>query len=187
MSILPPIGIGCYFFSNAITAFFLGSNWMDASFMIGIFGLTKPLMICYNNFLGESFRSKGFFYKSIFYQVFILSLDLILRLTIGRISLTLYIWMSVISDLVVVVVAIFILKFLFDISLLKEITSIIPSFLCCVLFMPIVFISNTYSVPFYISLAQILICATIYFAFYFIFYKKNFVNMLSYFKFERKQ
>lgn len=187
MCLLPPIGVGCYFFSRVITAFFLGSNWMDASFMIGIFGLTKPLLICYNNFLGEAFRSKGYFYKSIFYQIFILSLDLVLRLTIGRISLTAYIWMSVVSDIIVVVTAIIILRLLFGLSILKEISAILPSLLCCGLFLPVVFLSRTYNVSFLVSVVQIFVCGSLYFLFYFILYKKNFVNMLSYFKFEKRK
>ncbi len=187
MSILPPIGIGCFFFSNTIVSLMLGSKWADASFMIGVFGLTKPLIICYNNFLSESFRSKGFFYRSIFYQLFILAVDLSLRLTIGRISLEAYIWSGVISDLIVALTAIIILKIRFRFSFTKQLTSLIPSLICCAIFLPVVLLSKSYNVTLFKTLIQIFVCASVYFAAFYLLFKTTFNNTLSYFKFGRKK
>lgn len=187
MCILPPIGVGCFFFSGTITSLMLGSKWTDASFMIGVFGLTKPLIICYNHFLSEAFRSKGFFYKSIFYQLFVLAVDLALRLTIGRISLEIYIWVSVIADLIVVIAAIGILKITFKISPIKQITSLLPSLLCCVIFFPVVYLAHEYNTTLIRTVVQILLCASIYFAAYHILFKESFRVTMSYFKFGRKQ
>lgn len=187
MCILPPIGVGCFFFSGAITSLMLGSKWSDASFMIGVFGLTKPLLICYNNFLSESFRSKGFFYRSIFYQLFILAVDLSLRLTIGRISLNMYIWVSVACDLIVTVVAIGILKKLFKFSIIKQITSLCPSLLCSAIFLPLVILAHSYDSSLTKTIAQIAVCASLYFAVYYLLFKDSFKNMLSYFRFGKKK
>ena len=186
LCILPPIGIGCFFFSNTITSLMLGNKWVDASLMIGVFGLTKPLIICYNHFLSEAFRSKGYFYKSIFYQLFVLAVDLSLRLTIGRISLDTYIWVSVIADLIVVLAAILILKLMFKISPFRQITSLLPSLLCCVIFFPIVYVAQSYNAPLITTIVQIAICASVYFAAYKILFSDLFKNTMSYFKFGRR-
>lgn len=187
LCILPPIGVGCFFFSGTITSLMLGSKWADASFMIGVFGLTKPLIICYNHFLSEAFRSKGYFYKSIFYQLFVLAVDLTLRLTIGRISLETYVWVSVIADLIVVLAAILILRLIFKISPLKQITSLLPSLLCCFIFFPVVYVSQSYHAPLFRTVVQIALCASIYFAAYQTLFSKTFKITLSYFKFGRRK
>ncbi|MBO7615273.1 MAG: oligosaccharide flippase family protein [Bacilli bacterium] len=183
--ILPPIGVGCFFFSGTITALMLGSKWSEASFMIGVFGLTKPLLICYTYFLSEAFRSKGYFYRSVFYQIFVLIIDLSLRLTIGRISLEHYIWISIVSDLLAIAGAIAILRITFKMSALKQITSLVPSFVCCVIFLPFVYVAQTYSLDLFRTMAQIFFCALVYFLAYYIIFKKLFFNALSYFKFGR--
>lgn len=185
MCILPPIGIGCFFFSNTITSLMLGSKWLDASFMIGVFGLTKPLIICYTYFLSEAFRSKGYFYRSIFYQLFVLAVDLSLRLTLGRISLEAYIWVSVLCDFLVIIAAVLILKFVFRFSALKQVTSLLPSLLCCLLFLPFVLLARDYNSSLIKTIVQILICASIYFAVFCILFKDTFKITLSYFKFGR--
>lgn len=185
MCILPPVGIGCFFFSSTITSLMLGSKWSDASLMIGVFGLTKPLIICYNHFLSEAFRSKGQFYRSIFYQLFVLSVDLLLRLTVGRISIESYIWVSVLCDLIVVAAAIIILKINFRFSAVRQITSLFPSFVCCLIFLPVVLIASKYNKNLIFTVAQVFICASIYFAAYFILFKDRFKIFLSYFKLGR--
>ena len=55
LALMIPLGIGCYFYASTVTDIFLGSKWTEAAFVIGVFALTKPLLMCFNNFLSHFF------------------------------------------------------------------------------------------------------------------------------------
>ena len=181
LSVLVPLGIGIYFYSNLVTDIFLGDKWTKAAFVISIYSLTRPLMICFNNFVSEVFRSKGHFYSSILYQLVMLAGDITLKLTIGKISYDWFIWTTVFSNLFTTLLAISILKFRYHFSIIKQWKSFAPSLLCSVFMIPFILfgVQTNYSIV--KSLAQVLLCATIYFACLKFFFPNNFKNILSYF------
>lgn len=54
-----PLGFGIFCFSDLVTEVFLGSQWMDASDFIGLWGLTSSVTIILWHFSSEVYRAKG--------------------------------------------------------------------------------------------------------------------------------
>ena len=181
LSVLVPLGIGVFFYSHFVTDIFLGSKWEEAAFVISIYSLTKPLMICFNNFMSEVFRSKGHFYSSIMYQLAMLFVDIVLKLTIGKLSYNWFIWTTVLTNLFTTVMAICILKFRYHFSILKQWNSFLPCAICSVVMIPFVLLGANMNSTTGKSMAQIITCAVIYFVSLGILFPKFFDNLLSFF------
>lgn len=54
-----PLGVGVFLFRNLITEILLGSQWRDAAYFIGWWGLTSAVTIVFSHYCSEVFRSKG--------------------------------------------------------------------------------------------------------------------------------
>jgi len=54
-----PMGAGIYLYSDVATKIFLGSQWTEASRIIGIWALTSVVMIVLGHYSSEVYRSKG--------------------------------------------------------------------------------------------------------------------------------
>ncbi|MGH1089330.1 lipopolysaccharide biosynthesis protein [Bacillus mycoides] len=54
-----PLGIGVYLYSDLATQILLGSQWSEASEVIGIWALTSSIMIVFGHFCSEVYRAKG--------------------------------------------------------------------------------------------------------------------------------
>ena len=54
-----PLGIGVYLYSDLATDLLLGSQWNEASKVVGIWALTSSVMIVYGNYCSEIYRAKG--------------------------------------------------------------------------------------------------------------------------------
>jgi PST family polysaccharide transporter len=54
-----PMGVGIFLFSDLVTMILLGSQWMEASRFIGIYGLVSNITIFTINISGNVYRSKG--------------------------------------------------------------------------------------------------------------------------------
>ncbi len=54
-----PMGIGIYLYRDFVTQILLGSQWIDASGFIGLWGLTSAFTIVLSHFSSEVYRSKG--------------------------------------------------------------------------------------------------------------------------------
>lgn len=180
LSVLIPLGIGMYFYAQLVTDIFLGELWADAIFVIGIYSLTRPLMICFNNFMSEVFRSKGHFYSSIAYQLSMLGFDLLMKFTVGRISYEMFIWTTTFTHIFTTMLAIFILKFRYGFSILKQGESFFPSVACSLIMMPVVFLGSNSKAGMIPSAAQAITSASIYFLSLGILFPKVFKNSLSY-------
>lgn len=181
--LLLPIGLGCFFYSDLITRIFLGSGWMQASFIIGVFALTKPLNCCFNNFLSEVFRSKGHFYSSVLYQLFMLIVDITLRLTIGRISLRSYILVNIAIDVIINAVALMILKYRYHFSMKKQFKALAPALACSLSMLAIILSSSEFiGESFLANTIQIIGSMSIYFMCFVIFFPKQFKMSLVYLK-----
>lgn len=64
-----PLGLGLFFYSDVATQVMLGEDWAEASFIIGIWGLTSAVKIVFSDFNSECFRAKGMPKLSFFLQV----------------------------------------------------------------------------------------------------------------------
>lgn len=54
-----PFGVGIYLFRDLITDILLGSQWKEASYFIGWWGLTSALTIVFSYYCSEVFRAKA--------------------------------------------------------------------------------------------------------------------------------
>ena len=180
--IMIPLGVGLHFYSGLVTDIFLGDQWKQATFVIGVFCLTKPLMICFNNFTSEVFRSYGHFYSSILYQLVLLGIDLLLKFTVGRISFEWFVWTTALTDIIVTIICFIILKLRYGISLIKQLMSLIPSLLCCALMIPFVLLGTYVGGNIFESIIQACICAVIYLCILRLLFPRLFKNAISYLK-----
>lgn len=64
-----PMGIGLFVYSDLATSVLLGSQWMEASKLIGLWALMSALTVVVNDFAGTVYRSKGKPNISVYYQV----------------------------------------------------------------------------------------------------------------------
>ena len=180
LSVLIPVGVGIFFYSQLVTDVFLGSKWGAAAFVISIYSLTRPLMICFNNFMSEVFRSKGHFYRSIFYQIAMLVFDITLKFTVGKISYEWFIWTTVIANILTSIMAILILKFMYGFSMFKQWQSFFPAALCSILMIPVALLGSNLKSDMFQSMGQVLVCATFYFVLLFSIFPRVFKNTMSF-------
>lgn len=54
-----PMGVGIFCFRDLITYLLLGSQWMEASMFIGLWGLTSSITIVLSHYSSEIYRAKG--------------------------------------------------------------------------------------------------------------------------------
>lgn len=54
-----PLGVGVYLYSDLATQILLGSQWTDASELIGLWALTSGIVIVLSQFCSEVYRAKG--------------------------------------------------------------------------------------------------------------------------------
>lgn len=54
-----PMSVGIFIYRDFITRILLGSQWMEASMFIGLWGITSCLGILLNNFSSETYRAMG--------------------------------------------------------------------------------------------------------------------------------
>lgn len=64
-----PIGVGIYCYSDFVTEILLGSQWLDASSFIGLWGLTSSVTIVLSHYSSEVYRAKGWPKLSVLAQV----------------------------------------------------------------------------------------------------------------------
>ncbi len=180
LCIAVPLGVGALLFSKLITFIFLGSQWSDASLGIGLISMAFALKCCYSYFLSEVFRSKGNYVHSIIFQALMFIIQIILFLTLGKISYDWAVYSYLISNLSYVVVSIIYLiaKYKFNlIELIKPLKApLISSIFMFVLFLPSFF----FNYGFLQQIGIILIMSIGYFSFMAIFFRKSFKEVVAF-------
>lgn len=56
---LIPLGVGIYLYREWVTEVLLGSQWVDAVYIIGLWGLADSLIVVLSHFCGSVFKAKG--------------------------------------------------------------------------------------------------------------------------------
>ncbi len=54
-----PLGVGIFVYNKLITRILLGNQWLKVSGFLGLYGLNYSLLVIFNNYNSEVFRSKG--------------------------------------------------------------------------------------------------------------------------------
>lgn len=57
--LIVPIGVGIFLFRDFITSIFLGDQWIEAAYFMGLWGLTSTATIILSHYCSEVYRAKG--------------------------------------------------------------------------------------------------------------------------------
>lgn len=122
-----PIGIGVYLYSDLATQLLLGSQWTEASSIIGIWALTSSIVIVFGYFNSEVYRAKGrpklSFVSQMLHLVFLVPVIIIS----GNYGFWALVYTRSLARLQGSVVGFIIMKYAIGIPILKTIKNILPT------------------------------------------------------------
>lgn len=157
-----PIGVGIFLFSDLITEILLGDQWVEASFFIGMWGLTSAVTIVLAHYASEVYRSIGKPKLSVLAQwLHIIVLWPVILLFVNEGFNTLCIARSLVR-LEFVVVQLVLLGIVVKMNVMKMVVNIIPSVLAAMSMFVILLMPKADNVL--IEILYIFICVCIYFA-----------------------
>lgn len=159
-----PLGVGVYLYSDLATHLMLGSQWTEASDVIGIWALTSAIMIVFGNFSSEAYRAKGKPRLSFFAQV----LHLIVLVPTCILAAQYGFWPLVFARAWIrmqfVLVHFIIMKVVIKISVVETIKNVIPSILAVIAMGLLGYILKEVSGNIAWSILSIILCAGFYFS-----------------------
>lgn len=158
-----PLGVGIYLYSDVATRILLGSQWQEASEIIGIWALTSVIMIVLGYYSSEVYRAKGKPRLSFLAQV----LHLIVLVPTCIISLKYGFWVLVCARALIrlqfVLVHLIIMKYAIKFPIGKMFTNIKKPVLFTLLMGGVALGLQYISAEFIWSLVSIGICMVVYF------------------------
>lgn len=175
-----PMGVGVYLFKDFVTEVALGTQWNDATFLIGIWALTSTITIIYSHYSSEIFRSKGKPQLSALAQtIHLLFLIPIVLVSVKYGFESLCLWRSLARFTMVVIVLILVYP-LVHITFL-QMTRNISHTLVATITMWIVYLFLPVQTSMWISLSNILICAIVYIVILYSFKEEReiFINLIK--------
>lgn len=165
-----PMCVGVFVFRDFVTQILLGSQWSEASLMVGLWGLTSIFSLLFSS---EIFRSKGKPLISLLLQVsHIIAIVAVVLLFINKDFSSLCIARAIIRTQITIF-ALIILKFAFKFKLLDIFKNVLPSLISALIMGAVgyglLFISDSLIW----QLASVLICIIVYFISYYFIDKKT--------------
>ena len=122
-----PLGMGIYLYSDLATQLMLGSQWHEASDVIGIWALTSTLMIVLGNYCSEVYRAKGRPKLSFIAQLLHLIVLVPTCIIAGKYGFWTLVFARSIIRLQSVTVHLIIMKFVMGIAILKTFKNVFPA------------------------------------------------------------
>lgn len=176
-----PLGVGVWLFSDLVTRILLGSQWSEASEIIGIWALTSVITIVFGNYSSEVYRAKGKPKLSFVAQM----LHLIVLIPACLISSKYGFWALIYTRSMVrlefVLVHFLIMKFIMGISILKTLKNVSLSAISAIIMGVIGCNLQKMSEGLYWNIISIMICIILYFSLLFIFpsMRKDLVTIVN--------
>lgn len=159
-----PLGVGVYLYSDLATDLLLGSQWEEASGVIGIWALTSVVMIVFGHFYSEVYRAKGKPKLSFLAQL----LHLLVLVPTCIIASDYGFWPLVFARSLIrmqaVIIHLFLIKIVIKISVLKTITNVLPSLIAVSAMGIFGYFLKMLSGHVGWSIVSIILCALIYFS-----------------------
>lgn len=159
-----PMGAGIYLYSDIVTNILLGSQWMEASRIIGIWALASAVMIVLSHYYSEVYRAKGRPQLSIIGQF----LHLIVLLPTCILSVKYGFWVLIYARTLVrfqlLLVHVFIMKYAIKFPVGKMFANIAMPFLFTTLMCGLALGLQQFSSLLTWSLVSIIICVVFYFS-----------------------
>lgn len=164
-----PLGVGAYLYSDLVTAILLGSQWQEASGVIGVWSLTSAIMIVFGYFCSEVYRAKGRPKLSFVAQL----LHLVVLIPVCIISAGYGFWPLVYARswirLEAILVDFILMKYVMGFPVLKTIGNVIPTGVAAIIMGLLGFLLKQVSSSVLWSLTSILILTVFYFGILFLF------------------
>lgn len=158
-----PMGLGIFIYSDLVTNIALGNQWSDASYIIGIWGLTTSIKVIFSDFNSECFRAKGKPKVSFFIQlihVIILIPTCIIALNHG---FKVLVYARALIRLQLMFTSLLVMEYFMNISVKEMFNQVKKSIICCVIMGIVAIILRKYSIELIWSFISIVICIITYF------------------------
>lgn len=179
-----PIGVGVLLFSDLATMLILGSQWSEASNVVGAWALSRAVLIVFGYTASEVYRSKGKPNYSFYAQL----THLIVLVPTCVIAIKYGFWALVYSRSIIVlqlvIVHLILLQKLFNISIFKTINNTLPSIVAVTLMGAFASILMSFNSSIIWMLVTIALSAIFYFLIMFLF-PNNRRELFSLFKFKK--
>lgn len=160
-----PMGIGIFVYRNLITSILLGTQWNEASTLIGLWGITSSFMILFGSYCSEVYRSKGKPQLSFLAQILHLAILIPTCYFAANKNFECLVWARSLIRIQLIIVHFIIMHFVIKISPWEMIKNNIPSIICSVLMWIIAELFITISDNFIWQIISIIMCIIIYFIF----------------------
>ena len=122
-----PMSIGIYIYRDLVTQILLGSQWMEASGFIGLWGLMSGFTVVFSHFSSEVYRSKGQPKISLLSQLIHLAFLIpILFLSVRYGFETLYIGRSL-ARIQIIITAVIIMRICFKFRVIDVLKNVFPA------------------------------------------------------------
>jgi PST family polysaccharide transporter len=174
-----PLGVGIFMYSDLATELLLGSQWSEASGVIGIWALTSAITIVYGHFCSEVYRAKGKPKISFLAQL----LHLIILIPVCIISSKFGFWFLVYARawirMQAILVHFIIMKFFMGIPILGILRNVFPTALSAAFMGLLALFLKRSNQGMVWDISSILICTVFYFCALLVFprMKNDFKNM----------
>jgi PST family polysaccharide transporter len=174
-----PMGIGIYLFRDFVTYVLLGSQWMEASGFVGLWGLTSAFTIVFSHFASEVYRSKGNPKISLFTQLLHLLFIVPTLLICVRYDFkVLYIARSLVR-VQIILTAMIIMRVLYKFKITDTVKNVLPMIISSVIMGAIGFGLQQISAHILWQFISVFICVIVYFGVLLLFFprvRKEFLN-----------
>src|SRR5699024_6977766 len=168
-----PMGFGVFIYSDLATSIMLGSQWKEASNVIGIWALTSSFLIVTSHFNSEVYRSKGKPKISLFSQL----ITLVFLILTCLISVKYGFWTLVYARALIrfqgVITGFIIMKLIMDFSIIQTLKNLTMPLVLTSIMSLIAFLLTQFSNTVLWSLISILICIVVYLSLFMIFAKED--------------
>lgn len=158
-----PLGFGFLCYSDLFTYITMGKQWMEASILIGLWGITSSFMIILNHYCGIVYRALGKPKLSTFSEwlhIIILWPAVVISAYYGFECLY---WTRSLVRLQHIFVDLIIMNFVIHISAKKMINNILPSVVSSLIMSAAILLLGLNKVSIPLQLLSILLCIIIYF------------------------
>lgn len=167
-----PLGVGIYLYRDLTTQILLGSQWNEASDVVGVWGLTSAILIVLGNFSSEVYRAKGRPKLSFFAQILHLSILVPVCIISAKYGFWSLVYARSLIRFQMIAVHFVIMKFLIGISISSMIKNILPTLISAVCMGLFGYFLQQFNTGLGWSAISIFLCILCYFGILF-----NFPNM----------
>lgn len=159
-----PMSVGMFLYRDFITKVLLGSQWMEASMFVGLWGLTSSLGILLNNYCSEAYRALGKPKVSLLTQLIHLAFLVPTLIVSARIGFEVLYWTRSMIRFQMYICQLIILYFVTGISTIKILKNLYQSIIGgCVMAVVAIFLQG-FGTGIVWSAISIVLCAAVYFA-----------------------